>query len=212
MRTRWLFLFTVLLISLPSQLDAQTYTRGKQNFGITLGSGSTFINTETDNYKPNNGIFFNAGISRRFFKILYPSIVYQYSDNSQNGQYNSVSIPIHAKLPFWGIYLGKSKRYECKGVELSFIIGPEYSFNFGTPLINHELNSEFFLNAGIELLPSKSGGSRSNQKWSFHIDLIYKYSLTPYYRHLLKTNFFKGHRIGLQLSLYKYRINKFSNM
>ncbi len=205
-------LLTIWMIGMSS-LNAQTYTRGKKNIGFTIGGANTLVNTNSQNFTSENGYSFNAGLSKRLFRVVYPSIIYKYTDNKSSGLYHSVSLPVLAKLPFWGIYLGKSKRYECKGVDLGFIIGPEYSFNFGDPPAYYGFSNEFFLDAGLQLVPSRSGGSKNNQKWSFHIDLIYKHGLSSY----MKTDVYpdetwKAHRIAIQLTLFKYRINKFSNM
>lgn len=206
-----------MLISLIS--EGQTYTRGKKNIGFTLGAGQNFANSSQKAFKNLGGHNFNIGISTQLGYFIYPSLIYKNQAQeiqlpTQNElykyNYHSLALPVLLKIPVFGMYLGKSKKYECKGAEVSFILGPEYSLNFGSNPDGTNLKNTFFIDAGLEFLPSKSGGSKQNKKWTTHIDLIYKYGVNKY---LSGDNLkYYNHQLTLQFSVIKHQVYKFSNM
>lgn len=210
-----LAIYAFLILSFSSQ--AQTYTRGKKNIGFIAGGGLSATSTDKHFYSGNSGLHFNAGFGMQLYNAFFPSIQYRWmepvvelaSGETAKSPLHSVSIPFLIKYPLLGFYGGKSRRYECKSLGVSIVGGAQYNFNFGN-LSYGDHSNNFELVGGFEFLPSRSGGSKSNMGNSLHIDVLYKFSLNSYAS--IDSRSWYSNQICVQLSLFKFKTYKFSNM
>lgn len=206
---------SILLFSLTTH--AQTYTRGKKNIGFIVGGGLSATSTDKHFYSGNSGLHFNAGLGMQLYNAFFPSIQYRWmepvaemeSGETAKSPLHSIAVPFLIKYPLLGFYGGKTRRYECKSLGVSIVGGAQYNFNFGN-LSYGEHNNNFELVCGLELLPARSGGSKSNMGNSLHIDVLYKFSLNSYASN--NTRSWYSNQICVQLSLFKFKTYKFSNM
>lgn len=213
----------LLLLLLYQTARSQTYTRGTDNWKFTGAVGITSI-TPKINLSPSaprgNAFSFSVGryISGRKMGVLPVSVGLSYlqsvselEENTTRMVFNEsqLGLPISLDLILYGIPLSKSKRYECRYLTNTLILGFVPSYSFGDNPNLNAFNSS--MDVALAFNISKSGGDRSVQGKDTYLAIFWQHDLNKRYTSFSNQNYFKS-ILGLRLQYTWFRTHKFSNM
>lgn len=209
----------IFLFVLASDILAQQFKRKGPNIGFQTG-----INYDLLFVKSGSGISYSAGITTKIFKVIYPSVNYNfYNDNITNSdslsdkfkkniKYSMLYFPVSLRVPFLWFSIGKTSGNRCTGIGIFAKAGIGYGHILTSAgNIITTIKNPFSFHAGLGFNVHRQGANWLNQFADIEYDIVYSRNFT---KNISAENVsvFGSSTIGIVLRIVMFKTYKFGNM
>jgi hypothetical protein len=196
------YIFSLVLLLLPTLFFAQAYMRKKQNFGIYSQYNWSLSNNSLTSTQ--------LGITRQYAKIILPELGWRQQSLvvpdrimqlPSTIKTNYACFALQFRVPILKINERKVGR-SCRAEVIELFFAPEAAIQI--PQSNQISNSFLSYKAGLGIYHVRSGFSKRHKAWNVKFEAYYRgiykqqYSMNPL-----------GSELGLQLRILHFKVYDF---